>query len=607
MKINDCFKLILVLVVSLPSLSMAWWNDQWNYRVPISLDASPQGANISENLTNVSLLVRLHAGNFQDFFLLKEDLADLRFIAMDDKTPLKHHVEHWDLINQMLFVWVKVPQLTGGISTEKFWMYYGNASAVANEDAAGSFSVDQSLAVHFKANDATPMDETAYKNVIVGSTVSLQPASIIAGGAYLDGSSNIHIADNPALTISPDTGWTFSTWIKPSGAQKDTLIFKKGAGNQHLLLGMDGQYVYAKLATSDGVYETPKSFSMGIDVWQHLALVVKQNEMLIFVNGHSVITLPIKLASIEGDLWVGSNELASNGFVGELDEIGVFKVSQSDVVMQLVNANQAPQDRLLSVQSGEQLGDAGGSDSGFFQVIASSTTESGWTIIAMLGVMGGLSWLVMIGKFIYLRYAVKENRSFLKAYHKLGSKDPAMLDQETSAEDEVLEDSPIASAIFGKHDHFQSSPVYHLYHRGVQELRSRISPSVGAKGVLNQRGIDAIRAALDADMTREAQKLNGQMVLLTIAISGGPFLGLLGTVVGVMITFAAIAATGDVNIAAIAPGVAAALLTTVAGLFVAIPALFGYNYLSARIKETMVDMRVFCDEFVTRLAEYHAS
>jgi len=55
--------------------------------------------------------------------------------------------------------------------------------------------------------------------------------------------------------------------------------------------------------------------------------------------------------------------------------------------------------------------------------------------------------------------------------------------------------------------------------------------------------VSAIRAALDATMVRELQKLNSQMVLLTIAISGGPFLGLLGTVVGVMITFAAIAAT----------------------------------------------------------------
>ena len=97
------------------------------------------------------------------------------------------------------------------------------------------------------------------------------------------------------------------------------------------------------------------------------------------------------------------------------------------------------------------------------------------------------------------------------------------------------------------------------------------------------------------------------MVMLTIAISGGPFLGLLGTVVGVMITFAAIAAAGDVNVNAIAPGIAAALLATVDGLAVAIPALFGYNYLASRIKNISADMQIFVDEFVTRLAETYGA
>jgi biopolymer transport protein ExbB len=97
------------------------------------------------------------------------------------------------------------------------------------------------------------------------------------------------------------------------------------------------------------------------------------------------------------------------------------------------------------------------------------------------------------------------------------------------------------------------------------------------------------------------------MVMLTIAISGGPFLGLLGTVIGVMITFAAIAASGDVNVNAIAPGIAAALVATVAGLVVAIPALFGYNYLASRTKELGSDMQVFVDEFVTKIAENHST
>lgn len=74
-----------------------------------------------------------------------------------------------------------------------------------------------------------------------------------------------------------------------------------------------------------------------------------------------------------------------------------------------------------------------------------------------------------------------------------------------------------------------------------------------------------------------------------------------------MITFAAIAASGDVNVNAIAPGIAAALVATVAGLGVAIPALFGYNYLISRIKDLTSDIQVFVDEFVTKMAEFYSA
>ena len=66
------------------------------------------------------------------------------------------------------------------------------------------------------------------------------------------------------------------------------------------------------------------------------------------------------------------------------------------------------------------------------------------------------------------------------------------------------------------------------------------------------------------------------------------------------------AASGDVNVNAIAPGIAAALVATVAGLAVAIPALFGYNYLGSRIKTISADMHIFVDEYITRLAENYS-
>ena len=80
-----------------------------------------------------------------------------------------------------------------------------------------------------------------------------------------------------------------------------------------------------------------------------------------------------------------------------------------------------------------------------------------------------------------------------------------------------------------------------IYHTGVEEIRHRMARR-GRQACSPPQSIQAIRASLDAVMVRETQKLNKLMVFLTIAISGGPFLGLLGTVVGVMITFAAIAA-----------------------------------------------------------------
>ena len=140
---------------------------------------------------------------------------------------------------------------------------------------------------------------------------------------------------------------------------------------------------------------------------------------------------------------------------------------------------------------------------------------------------------------------------------------------------------------------------------GLQGLKVKL-PKESAATSQAKKKIQAIRAALDGGYVRENHKLNDGLVFLTISIAGGPFMGLLGTVVGVMITFAAIAATGEVNISAIAPGLAAALVATVAGLLVAIPALLGYNYLTAQLKNVTADLQIFIDEFVTKMAEFYS-
>jgi biopolymer transport protein ExbB len=214
----------------------------------------------------------------------------------------------------------------------------------------------------------------------------------------------------------------------------------------------------------------------------------------------------------------------------------------------------------------------------------------------------------MVIKAFFLRRVEQANSKFLKEFRRL-SGDATALDTPTADEEDDLDDAPSMASLANDQHKYGASTLYRLYHHGVREVNKRVAAtSISAQRahVLSPQSIDAIRAAIDGTMTRLQQSLSSQMVLLTIAISGGPFLGLLGTVIGVMITFAAIALSGDVNVNAIAPGTAAALAATVAGLAVAIPALFGYNWLNTRIKSIAADNRVFVDEFVTRLAEQYS-
>jgi biopolymer transport protein ExbB len=233
---------------------------------------------------------------------------------------------------------------------------------------------------------------------------------------------------------------------------------------------------------------------------------------------------------------------------------------------------------------------------GLFGVILKSVTIDGWVVIGILAIMSLISWYVMITKYFYVNFVQKGNRLFLKQWEQV-SLDLTALDHQDAEKVKSMGGS--ASPKIQRMIH--RSPLYRIYHIGSGEIGKRVA----AGGVLSSRSIQAIRASLDSGYVRENHALNDGLVFLTISIAGGPFMGLLGTVVGVMITFAAIAATGEVNISAIAPGLAAALVATVAGLLVAIPALLGYNYLVSRMKTVTSDLQVFIDEFVTKMAELH--
>ena len=602
-------KKVILLILTLfliPGLANAWWNDDWSYRKKLTIDTKPTGANIMGALNEYPVLVRLHGGNFKYFLDAKPDASDFRFIADDDKTPLKFHIEKFDPLSEIALIWLKIPVITANTDKNNVWLYYGNASAVTAQDTAGTYDANHVAVYHFDTEEKVLQDATAYGNNITQSGAKYTPASIIGGGLQFSDEASIVL--NPTLISSLDTttGFTISFWLRIKFASTDDVFYAMGNDEQSILIGHDASGLYVRAEKSGTTHAEMRAPPLSINTWQHIALTVNPQGLALYLDGQKISNTPAFLEKFTGKAMLGSDLDGARTPTADFDELQLSKVVRSPDWLSAMVSSQGQAGKMLIYGEDESNASSGGTS--YFGVIMKNVTVDGWVVIVILIVMMAISWVVMLMKALFVRRSHNDNMSFLDAFRKLGNGDPAMLDAEETEEDKQLEASPIAAAMFGKHDHFQSSPIYHLYHRGIQEVHNRIGKAAGAQInlVLKKQSLDAIRASIDAVYIRESQKLNRLMVLLTIAISGGPFLGLLGTVIGVMITFAAIAASGDVNINAIAPGIAAALLATVAGLAVAIPALFGYNYIGSRIKEIQADMNVFVDEFITRLGEYYA-
>ena len=111
-----------------------------------------------------------------------------------------------------------------------------------------------------------------------------------------------------------------------------------------------------------------------------------------------------------------------------------------------------------------------------------------------------------------------------------------------------------------------------------------------------------MRLVLEKEQSQERDELAAGLSWLAISATVSPLLGLLGTVIGVMDSFLGIAASGSANISAVAPGVAEALVTTVAGLTVAIPAAIAYNYFVSRLGAFTGELEGFASEFIGTLA-----
>jgi len=223
--------------------------------------------------------------------------------------------------------------------------------------------------------------------------------------------------------------------------------------------------------------------------------------------------------------------------------------------------------------------------SGIVYAFLESTIE-GKAVLLTLFLGSIFSWSVMITKIRVLSFAGKQSDRFMALFRR---------DRE-----------PLA--IFESGIEFEGSPLFEIYRAGCEELCFQVLGSTEVDETFTSRlkyaeritpaQMLSVRAAMERAVGEASLGLESRMIILSTAVSGAPFVGLLGTVWGVMDAFGGIAASGSASLAAMAPGVSGALITTVTGLLVAIPAMFGYNFLVTSVRGMIVQ----CDNFAAELA-----
>lgn len=240
--------------------------------------------------------------------------------------------------------------------------------------------------------------------------------------------------------------------------------------------------------------------------------------------------------------------------------------------------------------------------SGALQFAFEKSTIEGKLTIGALLILSLVSWTIILTKFYQLYRARKMAKKFFASYG--ATRDPL----------EILR----------KDEEFDGAPAFTLYAKGAEELayhlknnpvrveqirRSSSGDNFAETDVLahsvttkvSRGSFESVRVTLEEAAAAEAMSLEKGMIVLSTAVAGGPFIGLLGTVWGVMETFAGIARANSASLTAMAPGVAGALIATVIGLLVAIPAMFAYNFMVTTIRAITQELDGFASRYATQI------
>lgn len=220
--------------------------------------------------------------------------------------------------------------------------------------------------------------------------------------------------------------------------------------------------------------------------------------------------------------------------------------------------------------------------SGALQFAFEKATLEGKITIGALLILSLFSWTIIITKIRQLYIATKWTKRFLAAYGS--TRDPLEIQRQQAD--------------------FEGSPAFQLYQRGSDELNYHLRENpvlVRGNARISMPSFEAVKVVLEEAAAAEAVALEKGMIVLSTAVAGGPFIGLLGTVWGVMETFAGVARANSASLTAMAPGVAGALIATVIGLLVAIPAMFAYNFMVTTVRGITQELDGFAARFANQI------
>ncbi len=366
-KINTASPSVLqrnVLVNSGDTAVIAFYG--WNYSGRIYLNTTAKGAEISENVKNFPVLIRLDNKNFS-FNQAQENGSDIRF-SKDNGAPLTYEIEHWDVTAGQAAIWVKVDTVYGNDSSQSIIMYWGNPVAGSESNSRGVFDTSTGLqgVWHLAENGELLLDATVNRHNGSRKGDQKRSSGIAGYGQYLNGSGDFTEMGNVCNIGVSD--FTFCTWIKKTVTGKRQTIASKSSGGQPsssygwlIEIDPDGALFFfmstaAESWGNSGTFTLASNKWITDTAWHHIAVVVDrsgENKSRMYIDGSDVSSLPatgmMAIGNVSNTLPLrfGGDASGGNPWFGFLDECSISFKTRSQEWIRLSYMNQKMVDQLV--------------------------------------------------------------------------------------------------------------------------------------------------------------------------------------------------------------------------------------------------------------------